>query len=61
MTDFVLHSAQVAAERTIQERSMLLLTARETKSFVEAILTPAEPGEVLRSAAQAYKRRLRLR
>jgi len=55
MTDFVLESAQAAAERTIQERTMLMLTARETEAFVEAITNPAEPGPVLRKAARRYK------
>ena len=55
MTDFVLHSAEAAAERTIQERVMLILSARETEAFVNAILNPAEPGRVLRTAAEHYK------
>src|SRR5437899_2291502 len=55
MTDFVLHSAEAAAERTIEERAMLILSARETESFVDAILHPAEPGPVLRAAARHYK------
>lgn len=55
MTDFVLHSAEAAAERTIQERAMLILSARETEVFVDAMLNPAEPGSVLRAAARHYK------
>src|ERR1700682_4758106 len=55
VTDFVLHSAQAAAERTIEERAMLILSARETEAFVDAILRPAEPGPVLRAAARHYK------
>lgn len=55
MTDFVLHSAEAAAERTIEERAMLILSARETEAFVEAIFHPAEPGPVLRAAARQYK------
>ncbi len=55
MTDFVLHSAELAAERTIQERAMVILSARETEAFVEALLNPREPGPTLRAAAQAYK------
>jgi len=55
MTDFVLESAQAAAERTIQERTMLVLSARETEAFVDAITNPAEPGPVLREAARRYK------
>jgi len=56
MTDFVLHSAEAAAERTIEQRAMLILSARETEAFVDAILHPAEPGPVLRAAARHYKK-----
>ena len=56
MTDFVLRSAQAAAERTLQERTMLILSARETELFVDAILNPADPNPVLRSTARRYKR-----
>lgn len=55
MTDFVLHSAKIAAEHTIQKRAMLILSARDTEAFVDAILNPPEPGAVLRAAARAYK------
>ena len=55
MTDFVLNSAETAAKRTIEGRAMLILSARETQAFVEAILSPAEPGPVLRAAARRYK------
>jgi uncharacterized protein (DUF1778 family) len=54
MTDFVLHSAEIAAERTIERRATLVLTARETEAFVEAVLRPAKPGAVLRRAARDY-------
>jgi len=57
MTDFVLRSAEAAAERTLQDRVMLLLSARETEVFVEAILNPAKPGHVLRTAAGYYSER----
>ena len=56
MTDFVLHSAETAAERTIERRAMLILTARETEAFANAILGPAKPGPVLRKAARDYRR-----
>jgi uncharacterized protein (DUF1778 family) len=61
MTDFVLHSAKVAAERTIQERAMMILSARDTEVFVAAMLKPAEPGPALRAAARGYKTRVRRR
>ena len=56
MTDFVLHSAESAAERTIEERAMLILSARGTEAFVDAILNAVEPGPVLRAAARRYKK-----
>jgi uncharacterized protein (DUF1778 family) len=55
MTDFVLHSAEAVARRTIEKRSMLVLTARETEAFAEAILRPPAPGPVLRRAARKYR------
>jgi uncharacterized protein (DUF1778 family) len=57
MTDFVIHSAEAAAERALERRGMLILTARETKAFADAILKPAEPGPVLRRAAVEYRRK----
>jgi len=56
MTDFVLRSAEAAAERTIEQRSMPILNARETEAFVDAILHPKEPGSVLGDAARRYRR-----
>lgn len=58
MTDFVLHSAEAAAERTLQDRAMLILTAKETETFVTAILNPPEPGPALRAAARHYKNQI---
>jgi len=58
MTDFVLRSAQAAAERTLQDRAMLILSARETESFVDTILNPSEPGPILRAAARLYKKNI---
>ena len=57
MTDFVLYSAEAAAERTIERRAMLVLTARETEAFATAILSPAKPGPVLRKAARDYRQK----
>ena len=61
MTDFVLHSAQAAAEQTIEKRAMLVLSARETEAFVDAILNPPDPGPVLRKAVREYREKMGLR
>lgn len=61
MTDFVLHSAEAAAERTIEKRAMLILTARETEAFANAILNPPNPGPVLKKAARQYRNKVAMR
>jgi uncharacterized protein (DUF1778 family) len=61
MTDFVLHSAELAAKKTIEERAVLILSARDTEIFVNAVLNPAEPGPVLRAAVRHYKSSTRSR
>jgi uncharacterized protein (DUF1778 family) len=58
MTDFVIHSAETSAERTIRERAVLILSARETEMFVDAILSPSQPGAILRAAARHYKQKM---
>lgn len=60
LTDFVLHSAEMAAARTIQERTTLVLNAQESQLFVARLLAPNEPGPVLKKAARLYKKRLGL-
>jgi uncharacterized protein (DUF1778 family) len=61
MTDFVLHSAEAAAERTIEKRAMLILTARETEIFANAVLNPPDPGSVLRKSAREYRKHMAMR
>jgi len=59
MTDFVLHSAEAAAEQTIQKRVMLILTARETEAFAKVILNPPAPGPALRRALREFHEKIR--
>ena len=61
MTDFVLHSAEAAAERAIENRAMLVLTAREAEAFADAILKPPAPGPILRRAAREYRKKIAMR
>ena len=61
LTDFVLYSAEAAALRTIQDRSMIVLSARDSETFIETLFTPADPGPVLRNAAKRFKKRLGLK
>jgi uncharacterized protein (DUF1778 family) len=58
MTDFVLHSAEAAAEKTIERRDILVLTARETEAFVDAILNPPEPNPALLKAFREHRKKI---
>lgn len=58
VTDFVVHSAQQAAEETIKKFETLSLRDDARETFVQAILRPAAPNRALRSAAQRYRKRL---
>jgi uncharacterized protein (DUF1778 family) len=59
VTDFVVRSAQLAAEQTISRHEQAVLTARESQAFVEALLSPQEPNKALRAAAARYRRVIR--
>jgi len=58
LTDFVLNSAESAATRTIQERTMTVLNARDSEAFVQLLLNSPAPGHVLRKAVKRYKKLL---
>ena len=56
VTDFVVHSAQEAAVRLIQERTVMTLTERDQAVFIGALLAPTVPTGRLAKAAESYKR-----
>jgi len=55
LTDFVLASVQEAAERAIREHDVITLSARDSSTFMEALLHPQPAGLRLREAAKRYK------
>jgi uncharacterized protein (DUF1778 family) len=55
LTDFIVSSAQTAAEEAIERHHVINLSARDSLIFAEAILNPAEPNENLHAAAQRYR------
>jgi len=59
VTDFVVRSAQLAAEQTINRHEHAVLNSRESQAFVEALLNPPEPNQALRDAAAHYRRVIR--
>ncbi len=56
LTEFVVQSAQRAAERAIQSHELLALTARESAAFVGSLLEPPDPNVALRAAAQRHQK-----
>jgi uncharacterized protein (DUF1778 family) len=58
LSDFIIGSAQRAAEEIIREHTVITLTAQDSRAFVEALLNPPAPNERLRAAAARYKQEL---
>ena len=57
LTDFLITSAQEAAERALHAHDVLTLSERDRKIFVAALVKPAAPGKTLRQAVKRYKDR----
>lgn len=55
LTDFVVTSAYETAVRTIREHQAMVLSERDRKVFVGALLNPPAPGARLRKAARRYR------
>lgn len=51
ITDFVVHSADEAAKRTVQGNEVMQLTRRDRIAFVEMLLKAAGPNTRLQKAA----------
>lgn len=59
LTDFVVLSATEAANRTVSEQELMRLSERDTRAFVEALLSPPAPSPRLAAAAKRYREGLR--
>ncbi len=60
LSEFVIASAQDAAERLIQDQGLIRLTPAEQTAFVKGLLEDTEPGPRLRQAALTYKKHMGL-
>jgi uncharacterized protein (DUF1778 family) len=61
LSEFVVASAQDAAERLVQDQYVIRLTPAEQTAFVKGLLADIEPGPRLRQAAASYKKRVGLK
>lgn len=59
VSDFVVAAAQEAAERTITQRQMILLSLEDQRIFAETLINAPEPGPALRRAMKAHRRMVR--
>lgn len=55
LTDFVVASTQEHASRTLRDHDAMVLSDRDRKAFVAALLTAPEPSTRLRKAVQRYQ------
>lgn len=60
LSEFVVLSAQEAANRVIQEHETIRLSRTEQIAFVSALLNPPPPNARLRKAAAAYRKQMGL-
>ena len=58
ITDFVLDNAVKAAERVIEARERITLSAADWDVFFDALVNPPEPNETLKSAVRHYRRQI---
>jgi uncharacterized protein (DUF1778 family) len=56
LSDFVVASAQTAAEQTIKEREVIQLTVEDSRRLAEALLNPPPPNETLKELFEEYDR-----
>ena len=54
VSDFVVDAAREAAERELQESTIIRLAAEEQRRFVELMLKPPKPTAALKRAATAH-------
>lgn len=56
LTDFAISTMHRAAISVVQEHTLMELSVRNQRAFVEALQNPPEPNAALREAAKAYMR-----
>jgi uncharacterized protein (DUF1778 family) len=56
LTDFAITSMQRAATHAVQRHTIMELSERNQRTFVDALINPPEPNAALRKAAKAYSR-----
>lgn len=58
LTEFCLTALADTARRTIEQHETLVLSARDRKVFFDVLMNPQQPGERLKRAFAAARRRI---
>jgi len=56
LSEFLLRSAEKAANEIIRDEKVLTLSAEDSRAFVNAIFNPPQPNKKLKEAYLRYKR-----
>ncbi|HEY8601464.1 MAG TPA: DUF1778 domain-containing protein [Thermomicrobiales bacterium] len=59
LSEYIVRSAQDAAERDLRDHEVITLSARDSQIFIEALLDPQPANAALRAATQEYQERWR--
>lgn len=58
LSQFMIAALDEVARRTVRERDMMQLSAKDSHAFVAALLSAPEPNKRLREAAQKFKNQM---
>lgn len=61
ISDFVVHAAQDAAHRAIEEEGVIRLSAQDQARFAQALINPAAPNAALKRAMRRYLKNVEVR
>ena len=56
LTDFVITSAQEAANEVIREHNIIKFSTQDSRAFVNALFNPPKPNKKLKTAYLNYKK-----
>ena len=59
MTDFVVSTAQEAAQRVIEQNEVMRLSLADQQCFADALISPPEPNQALKKAFHRREKLLR--
>jgi uncharacterized protein (DUF1778 family) len=59
VSEFIVTAAQEAASKTIEETTIIRLSAEGQRTFAEAIINPPKPSAGLKRAFSAHRRLIR--